>query len=145
MSSILLLNGPNLGRLGTRKPEVYGTTTLAEIEDSVRAVTTPAGLELVAAQSNSEGALIDALEAHAGSVGAIVNPGALMMNGWALRDALEAFPAPWIEIHITNVWAREQFRHQSITGGLASGIVMGFGARGYVVAARALVDLLSAD
>ncbi len=143
--AVLLVNGPNLGRLGTREVAVYGTTTLGEIEASVGAVLAAAGFSLVAVQSNHEGVLIDALEEHAGARGAIVNPGALMMGGWSLRDALSAFPAPWIEVHITNVWAREEFRHSSLTGGLASGVVMGLGARGYAHAAHALVGLLDAD
>lgn len=101
------------------------------------------GHTLVTAQSNREGDLIDVLEAHADAAGAIVNPGALMMGGWSLRDALEAFTSPWIEVHLTNVWARESFRHESLTGGLAAGVVMGLGARSYSVAARALTDLIA--
>jgi 5-deoxy-5-amino-3-dehydroquinate dehydratase len=143
-AEILLVNGPNLGRLGEREVHLYGPTKLAEIEAQVAACVEGAGYRLVAEQSNVEGHLIDLLEQHRQAAGAVVNPGALMMCGWALRDALADFPAPWIEVHITNVWAREAFRHSSVTGPLAAGVVMGLGAAGYGVAARALVDLLAA-
>jgi 5-deoxy-5-amino-3-dehydroquinate dehydratase len=139
-----MLNGPNLGRLGRRRPEVYGTTTLVQVEVAVREEVRPCGWDVVALQSNSEGTLIDALERHRDVVGAIVNPGALMMGGWALRDALEDFDRPWIEVHISNLWARESFRHQSITAGLASGVIVGLGVAGYRLAARALADLVAA-
>lgn len=137
---MLLINGPNLGRLGTRKPDIYGTTSLAEVEADVTAFTAGFGWRLTAFQSNHEGAIIDFLEDHRAAAGAIVNPGALMMGGWSLRDALEDFPAPWIEVHLSNIWSREGFRHQSILCGLAAGVVAGLGAAGYRLAARALIE-----
>ncbi|GAA0911456.1 type II 3-dehydroquinate dehydratase [Streptomyces thermoalcalitolerans] len=146
MSHVLLLNGPNLGTLGTRQPEIYGTTTLARIEAEVAHEISVRGWKLVAEQRNGEGELIDLLQQHGDAVGALVNPGALMIAGWGLRDALADFAPPWIEVHLSNVWARESFRHMSVTAPLAAGVVMGMGALGYRVAAQALTRLVpSAD
>ncbi|MET9403157.1 type II 3-dehydroquinate dehydratase [Kitasatospora sp. NPDC002965] len=145
MSRILLLNGPNLGTLGTRQPEIYGTTTLAEIEAAVAEEAAVRGWKVVSAQHNGEGELIDALQRHGDVAGAVVNPGALMIAGWGLRDALADFGPPWIEVHLSNVWARESFRHTSVTAPLAAGVVMGMGALGYRVAARSLTLLVPAD
>lgn len=139
---LLLLNGPNLGLLGTRRPEVYGTTTLAEIEKDVAAVAAAAGHGLRCVQREGEGELVRAVHENLDCVGALVNPGALMIAGWSLRDAMEMFPAPWIEVHISNVWAREPFRHTSVLSALADGVVAGLGPRGYRVAAHALAELL---
>ncbi|MCH9686936.1 MAG: 3-dehydroquinate dehydratase [Deltaproteobacteria bacterium] len=135
--TVLMLNGPNLGRLGMRKPEIYGTTTLADIETAVREQLGPQG-SLIAVQSNAESVLIDALEAHRECFGAIVNPGALMMAGWSLRDALEAFERPWVEVHISNVYARESFRHHSVLSAIATGQISGLGTEGYTLAASYL-------
>ncbi|KIF78147.1 3-dehydroquinate dehydratase [Streptomyces sp. 150FB] len=145
MSHVLLLNGPNLGTLGTRQPEIYGTTTLAEIEDTVAEEVGARGWKLESEQRNSEGELIELLQRHGGAVGAIVNPGALMIAGWGLRDALADFAPPWIEVHLSNVWARESFRHTSVTAPLAAGVVMGMGALGYRLAAHALTRLVTAS
>ncbi|GGS67065.1 type II 3-dehydroquinate dehydratase [Streptomyces griseoviridis] len=142
MSHVLLLNGPNLGTLGTRQPEIYGTTTLARIEADVAEEVSSRGWTLVAEQRNGEGELIELLQQHGDAVGALVNPGALMIAGWGLRDALEDFAPPWIEVHLSNVWARESFRHMSVTAPLAAGVVMGLGALGYRVAAQALTRLV---
>ncbi|ANN17140.1 3-dehydroquinate dehydratase [Amycolatopsis orientalis] len=140
---LLLLNGPNLGALGTRKPEVYGRTTLAEITATVRETVAEAGYGLRCVQSDTEGELVRAVHENADCFGAIVNPGALMMAGWSLRDALECFPAPWIEVHISNLWAREPFRHNSILSALSSGVISGLGADGYRIAAIALLHRIS--
>ncbi|MEV6127440.1 type II 3-dehydroquinate dehydratase [Streptomyces violaceusniger] len=137
MSELLLLNGPNLAQLGRRRPEIYGTTTLAGIEEMVRKAAP--GHPVRAVQDECEGALVRAVHAAGDCAGAIVNPGALMMAGWSLRDALESFPAPWIEVHLSNVWAREEFRHHSVLSPLASGVIAGLGADGYRVAALALL------
>ncbi|WP_344173805.1 type II 3-dehydroquinate dehydratase [Pilimelia columellifera] len=146
MSVLLLLNGPNLGILGDREPEIYGTQTLADIEKAVAEEVHPAGLELLSVQHDGEGELIGAVHRHRhDTVGAIVNPGALMIAGWGLRDALAGYPRPWIEVHLSNVWAREQFRHESVLAPLASGVVVGLGAYGYVLAARALLHLRAGD
>ncbi|WP_031088184.1 type II 3-dehydroquinate dehydratase [Streptomyces sp. NRRL WC-3549] len=141
MSTLLLLNGPNLGTLGRREPEVYGKATLADIERSVAGEVRARGWDVVSVQRESEGELIHAIQDNYDSVGAIVNPGALMIAGWSLRDALASYPRPWIEVHLSNVWAREQFRHESVIAPLASGIVVGMGALGYQLAARALLTL----
>ncbi|MEU8551315.1 type II 3-dehydroquinate dehydratase [Streptomyces roseoverticillatus] len=138
MDRVLLLNGPNLGTLGTRQPEIYGTRTLAGIEAEVAEEVRGRGWSLVAEQRNGEGELVDLLERHRDVVGAIVNPGALMIAGWSLRDALADFGPPWLEVHLSNVWGREAFRHVSVTAPLSSGVVMGMGALGYRMAARAL-------
>ncbi|KJE21171.1 3-dehydroquinate dehydratase [Frankia torreyi] len=142
MSTLLLVNGPNLGILGRRQPEVYGTATLADIESAVTARIADRGWKLVSVQRESEGELIHAIQDNYDSVGAIVNPGALMMYGWSLRDALANYPNPWIEVHLSNVWARESFRHESILSALARGVIVGLGPLGYELAAQALLDLV---
>ncbi|MEV4482755.1 type II 3-dehydroquinate dehydratase [Micromonospora coxensis] len=139
MSDVLLLNGPNLGILGRREPEIYGTDTLADIERAVAEEVAPRGWRVIARQHDCEGALIGAIQSNYDTVGAIVNPGALMIAGWSLRDALANYPRPWLEVHLSNVWARESFRHDSVLAPLASGVIVGLGALGYRLAARALV------
>lgn len=142
MTTVLLLNGPNLGILGEREPEIYGHDTLDDIAGFVADEVAGAGWKVVSIQDDCEGELVRAVHAHRSStVGAIVNPGALMMAGWSLRDALAAYPAPWIEVHLSNVWAREQFRHESVIAPLASGVIVGLGSLGYRLAARALLRL----
>ncbi|MCX4473514.1 3-dehydroquinate dehydratase [Micromonospora sp. MW-13] len=139
MSDVLLLNGPNLGILGRREPEIYGTDTLADIERAVGEEVAARGWRVVAVQHDCEGALVRAVQENYDTVGAIVNPGALMIAGWSLRDALANYPRPWMEVHLSNVWARESFRHDSVLAPLASGIIVGLGSLGYRLAARALV------
>ncbi|MEV5878568.1 type II 3-dehydroquinate dehydratase [Streptomyces sp. NPDC052101] len=142
MSVVLLLNGPNLGILGRREPEIYGTDTLADIEAAVAEEVRVRGWEVLSVQHDSEGDLVGAIHRHSDTtVGAIVNPGALMIAGWSLRDALASYTPPWIEVHLSNVWAREQFRHESVIAPLASGVVVGLGSFGYRLAARALMHL----
>jgi 5-deoxy-5-amino-3-dehydroquinate dehydratase len=142
LPDVLLLNGPNLGVLGRREPEIYGTDTLADIEKAVAEEVRPRGWNVVPVQRDGEGELVGAVHAHRDTtVGAIVNPGALMIAGWSLRDALASYEPPWIEVHLSNVWAREQFRHDSVIAPLASGVVVGLGAFGYRLAARALLHL----
>ncbi len=145
MADLLLLNGPNLGFLGQREPVIYGRTTLPEIEEMVRQRVAEAGYGLRAEQHDGEGEMVRALWRHRDTVGAIVNPAALMIAGWSLRDALAAYPAPWVEVHLTNVWAREPFRHQSVVSPLAAGVIAGFGPHGYLLAADALIRLLAED
>lgn len=140
--AILLLNGPNLGMLGEREPEIYGTDTLADIAKMVAEEVADVGWEVVSVQHDGEGELVRAVHRHrTATIGAIVNPGALMIAGWSLRDALAAYPRPWIEVHLSNVWARERFRHESVIAPLASGVIVGLGAVGYRLAARALREL----
>ncbi|AYN38248.1 3-dehydroquinate dehydratase [Streptomyces dangxiongensis] len=146
MNTLLLLNGPNLGILGRREPEIYGTDTLADIEKAVAAEVSDAGWEVLSLQHDSEGDLVrDIHRHHSDTVGAIVNPGALMIAGWSLRDALAAYPRPWIEVHLSNVWARERFRHESVIAPLASGVVAGLGPMGYRLAAAALLELAGGE
>ncbi|WP_194916623.1 type II 3-dehydroquinate dehydratase [Catenulispora rubra] len=139
MNELLLLNGPNLGILGRREPEIYGSQTLADIERLVADEVADSGWKVVSRQYDGEGEMVRAVQDAYDTVGAIINPGALMIAGWSLRDALANYPRPWIEVHLSNVWAREEFRHQSILGALADGVIFGLGAEGYRLAARALV------
>lgn len=144
MASVLVLNGPNLNLLGTRKPEVYGSTTLADVEKMCREVTSELGLELAFRQSNHEGQLIDWIHAEGArvrdgsSIGAVFNPGALTHTSVALHDAIEGASLPVIETHISNVHKREEFRHHSYISPVARGVVVGFGVHGYVLAIRGL-------
>jgi 3-dehydroquinate dehydratase II len=144
MTSVLVLNGPNLNLLGTRKPEVYGTTSLADIEAMCRNAARQLGLDVVFRQSNSEGQLIDWIHAEGPrvrsgeSIGAVYNPGAHTHTSIALRDAIEAVELPVIEVHLSNVHAREDFRHHSYIAPVSRGQVVGFGAIGYVLALTGL-------
>ena len=130
---LLLLNGPNLNLLGSREPEVYGATTLAEIEQAAIAQAQAAGAELACLQSNHEGDLIDRIQAaKAQGVEAIViNPGGLTHTSVALRDALAGVAIPFLEVHISNIYKRESFRHHSYLSELAAGVVCGLGPDGY--------------
>jgi 3-dehydroquinate dehydratase-2 len=134
--TLLLLNGPNLNLLGTRQPEVYGKTTLPDIERRAAKQAADAGAALVAFQSNHEGALIDRIhQAHADGVDAIViNPGGLTHTSVALRDALAGVAIPFIEVHISNIHQREPFRHFSYLSGIAKGVIAGLGVEGYRLA-----------
>ncbi|HMC14147.1 MAG TPA: type II 3-dehydroquinate dehydratase, partial [Albitalea sp.] len=138
---ILLLNGPNLNLLGTREPQTYGHTTLADVEAMCRTDAAAAGAELLAFQSNHEGALIDRVHAARGEhVGFIViNPGAFTHTSVALRDALAGVAIPFIEVHISNVHKREAFRHHSYLSDIADGVIVGLGVMGYRLAVQAAV------
>ena len=144
MASVLILNGPNLNLLGTRKPEVYGTTTLADVEKLCTDAAAELGLDVDFKQSNHEGQLIDWIHetgaaVKAGeSIGALFNPGAFTHTSAALHDAIEGASLPLIECHISNVHKREEFRHHSFISPVASGIVVGFGVHGYVLAIHGL-------
>lgn len=133
---LLLLNGPNLNLLGTREPEVYGKTTLADIEQGAKAQAVTAGAALASFQSNHEGALIDRIQAakNEGVDAIIINPGGLTHTSVALRDALAGVAIPFIEVHISNIHQREAFRHVSYLSAIAVGVICGLGIDGYRLA-----------
>lgn len=137
---ILVLNGPNLNLLGEREPDVYGPATLGDIEARCRERAAALGAELECVQSNSEGELIDVLQRSRGVDGAILNPAAYTHTSLALADALAAFPPPVVEVHLSNIHAREEIRRRSLTAPHAWGLISGFGWRGYLAA----LDLLHA-
>jgi len=144
MPSLLVLNGPNLNLLGTREPAVYGAATLADVETLCRGAATRLGHDLDFRQTNHEGALVDAIHEagrafHAGtSIGVVLNAGAYTHTSIALHDAIKGAQVPVIEVHISNVHAREAFRHHSWISPVAAGIVVGLGVDGYVSAIEAL-------
>ncbi len=134
---ILLVNGPNLNLLGEREPDVYGRTTLREIEDMVRHACAGWKVEVVAFQSNHEGEIIDFIQEHRRRArGVIVNPGALTHTSHALHDCLKAVELPAIEVHLSNVHAREEFRRTSVVAPACRGQISGLGPRGYLLAAE---------
>ena len=143
---VQVIHGPNLNLLGTREPEVYGRTTLEEIDAELAAVAKQRGAQLAFFQSNHEGALIDCIqEAAAVADGILINPGGLTHTSVSLRDALAATSTPVVEVHISNVYARESFRQHSHVSGVALGVVSGFGPRSYRYGLLALIDHLEAS
>ncbi len=137
---VLLLHGPNLNILGKRKPEVYGYTTMKQTNDMVRARAEALNCELVVFQSNHEGELVDLLHRYLGECdGVVINPGALTHYGLSLRDALEAVDVPVVEVHLSNIHAREEWRRHSMISPVTIGQVIGFGAHGYVAALELLL------
>ena len=140
---IYLVNGPNLNVLGTREPEIYGTTTLAEIEDAATARAATHGLRLIARQSNKEGELVEILqEARTQAWGVVINAAAYTHTSIAIHDALKALSIPVMEVHISNPLARERFRHHSFVATAATGAVTGVGPYGYLLAVDAIAHLL---
>ena len=143
---ILLVNGPNLNLLGTRQPEIYGSTTLKDIQDRVSGRAAELGVELRCFQSNTEGEILSFLQAEGPSAdGVIINPGALTHYSLALRDVFEAIGKPVLEVHISNIYAREEFRHHSVIADIAVGQISGLGWRGYIAAIDSLVGMLKED
>ena len=141
---ILLINGPNLNMLGRRQPEIYGSMTLQDIVDRVTKRAGELGAEILAFQANSEGEIIGFLQENGpGADGVIANPCALTHYSLALRDAFEAIHKPFVEVHISNIHAREEFRHHSVLADIAVAQVAGLGWRGYIAALDALVGILN--
>lgn len=140
--TVVVLNGPNLDLLGEREPEVYGSATLEDVEARCREVAVGHGLALDFRQSNHEGVLIDAVhEVRATAAGVVVNAGGLSHTSVALRDALATVTGPVIEVHVSNVHAREAFRHHSYVSGVASGVIVGCGVQGYELAIERIAVL----
>lgn len=137
MKKLLLINGPNLNLLGTREPDKYGTTTLAEIETDLRAFVESTGGTLAAYQSNHEGDLVNRIQqaAKEGIEAVIINPGAYTHTSIAIRDAFLSVKIPFIEVHLSNIFKREEFRHHSYLSDIAEGCIIGLGVHGYFSAA----------
>ena len=141
MKSVLILNGPNLNLLGTRQPEVYGAETLAMVEEACRAHGAAAGIEVSCFQSNHEGALLDQIHAAKGvHIGIVLNAGAYTHTSVALMDAIYSVEVPTVEVHLSNIHARESFRHTSYISRAAIGQICGFGSFGYLMAIDALLQ-----
>jgi len=146
MAEVLVLHGPNLNLLGSREPGVYGQLSLHEINQRLVAAGQELGLGVRVMQSNHEGELIDALhEAREWAAGIVFNPGGYTHTSVALRDAISAIRLPVVEVHISNVYAREEFRHRSLLAPVCAGKITGFGWRSYLLGLHALAGLLSGD
>ncbi|HEY3396905.1 MAG TPA: type II 3-dehydroquinate dehydratase [Armatimonadota bacterium] len=143
--NILVIHGPNLNLLGRREPKVYGSHTLAQIDEMIRAEATVLGHQVKILQSNHEGAIVEAIqEALDWAEAIIINPAAYTHTSVAIRDALAAVRLPAIEVHLSNTQAREDFRHQSLTAPVCAGVIAGFGAHGYLAALRLAATLQTA-
>ncbi|MGR7996525.1 MULTISPECIES: type II 3-dehydroquinate dehydratase [unclassified Xanthobacter] len=138
---IHVLNGPNLNLLGTREPGIYGAATLADVEALCRAAAERLGFDMVFAQTNSEGALVDLIQAARGARGIVLNAAAYTHTSVAVRDAVAAVGVPTIEVHLSNVFSREPFRHHSYLSPVVRGVICGFGPQSYALAIAALADL----
>lgn len=143
---ILVINGPNLNLLGKREPDIYGSETLEEINAALHATALKLGVDLGFFQSNSEGELVDAIQGALGNfVGIIINPAAYTHTSVAIRDAISAVALPAVEVHLSNVYSREEFRHKSFIAPVAIGQIAGFGALGYELALRGLIGAIESS
>ena len=146
MTKILVLHGPNLNLLGEREHEIYGTMTLAELNERIRVEGEQLGMEIQTIQSNHEGVLIDELHAaRAWAAGAVINPGGLSHTSVSLRDAILAVMYPVIEVHLTNIHSREHFRRRSLTAGACQGVIAGLGWRVYAIGLQAIAELIKQE
>lgn len=142
MKRIVVVNGPNLNLLGKREPHIYGTRSMADLTEAVRAKARALGVEVSLLQSNHEGEIVDFLQKEApDSLGIVINPGALSHYSLALYDCLQALAVPTVEVHLSNIHAREAFRSKSVTARAARGVITGLGFKGYELAMEFLIDL----
>jgi 3-dehydroquinate dehydratase II len=146
MKPIFILNGPNLNLIGQREPEIYGADTLASIEQGLREQAAEAGLEIVFRQTNHEGVLVDWIqEARHSASALILNAGAYTHTSIAILDALRALSAPVVEVHLSNIFKRESYRHHSYVSPAATGVICGFGAQGYRLALAAIIEIIESS
>ena len=137
---VTVIHGPNLNLLGTREPEVYGSRTLADVDAMLAEAARGRGVQIVCHQSNSEGAIIDLIHAAPGPI--VINPGGYTHTSVAIADALRGVRGPAVEVHLSNIYAREPFRQLSITGAACQGVVMGLGVNSYVLALEAVLEMI---
>ncbi len=144
-ATILIVNGPNLNRLGLREPHLYGTESLDDLNARIQTHAHSLSLHAEFFQSNHEGALIDRLHGYGSAKGVVLNPGGLAHTSVSLRDAIASIPIPVIEVHISNIFAREPFRHASLVSGACRGVISGLGTNGYLQAVNSLAHLILAS
>jgi len=144
MAKILIINGPNLNMLGKREQSVYGDMTLNEINNEAVRYGSSVGFEVDTFQSNSEGEIIDTVHAVEGKYeGVIINPGAFTHTSYAIRDAIASIDVPFVEVHLSNIHSREEFRHSSVTASVCTGQISGFGPNSYILGLKALKGIIS--
>jgi len=144
MKKILVIHGPNLNLLGSREPQVYGLVTLAQINQELKRLASKLRVSLLVRQSNHEGEIVDAIGGAKKNkcAGILINPAAYTHTSVAIRDAIAASGLPCVEVHLSNIYSREEFRHKSLISPVARGTIMGFGSKSYILGLKALVDLI---